>query len=209
MNCETDFVARNDNFVDLLSLVTHSALNHRKTIIKQNQLINTLESTSTHFREVLLTHDLRELETPQGKVDDLVAKTIGKLGENIKLTRAITMTTEPNNVIGSHVHGAFVMHSEGLSLGKFGAIVVLKQMRSDIDNEKLSVLSKNMAKHVLGMNPRVISSNEIRESDGELSDVLLEQDYLLDSSKTVGKLVHDEGLGVVDFVRYECGEKQT
>lgn len=210
MNCETDFVARNDNFVDLVTMVTHSALDHRKAVVKQNQQVNMFGNTSTHLREVLLTHDLRNLDTPKGKVDDLVVKTIGKLGENIKLTRAITMTTEETNVIGSYIHGSFAKPKGGLSLGKFGAVVVVKAIQDNIGNDKLSAISSDLAKHVVGMNPKVISSSERKagdSQDSENSDVLLEQNYLMDSSKTVGEMLDVEGLTVVDFVRYECGEK--
>jgi len=185
-------------------MVTSSALDQRRAIIQQNQKINTFGNTSIHLREVLLTHDLSDLATPKGKVDDLVANTIGKLGENIKLERAITVTTESTNMIGSHVHGSFVKHVDKVSLGKYGAVVVVKPLRDDIPKDRLSMLSNNLAKHVVGMNPKMIAQND---NITEGSDVLLEQDYLLDNSKTVGELLDMEGLKVVDFVRYECGGK--
>lgn len=44
-------------------------------------------------------------------------------------------------------------------------------------------------------------SNSNIEEDG-----MLEQDFLLDPSMTVGQVATDYGIDVLDFVRYECGE---
>lgn len=37
-------------------------------------------------------------------------------------------------------------------------------------------------------------------------DGMLEQDFLLDPSCTVGQVASDYGIDILDFVRYECGE---
>lgn len=207
VNCETDFVARNDLFIDLVTMVTHAALGHRKAVVEQNQKLNMFGNTSVHLREVLLTHDLRDLKTKNGTLEELVAKTIGKLGENIKLGRAITMTTESDNVFGKYVHGPFVKNIDNCSVGKFGAIVAVKPLRTDVNNEHISALSSKLAQHIVGMNPKVISESTTGKSNESLdeSDVLVDQEYLLDGSVTVGELLKRESIEVVDFVRYECG----
>ncbi|XP_031563111.1 elongation factor Ts, mitochondrial-like [Actinia tenebrosa] len=207
VNCETDFVARSDMFVDLITMVTHAAVGHRKAVVEQNRKLNMFGDSSVHLREVLLTHDLRDLKTKNGTLEELVAKTIGKLGENIKLGRAITMTTESDNVFGSYVHGPFVKNINNCSVGKFGAIVALKPLRTDVNNEQISALSSRLAQHIVGMNPKVISKSATdKPNEGfDESDVLVEQEYLLDGSLTVGELLEREGVKVVDFVRYECG----
>lgn len=43
--------------------------------------------------------------------------------------------------------------------------------------------------------------NNKNEEDG-----MLEQDFLLDPSLTVGQVANDYGIDILDFVRYECGE---
>lgn len=47
--------------------------------------------------------------------------------------------------------------------------------------------------------------DEKLQSDVE-KDSMLEQDFLLDPSITVGQVVTDYGIDVIDFVRYECGQ---
>lgn len=42
--------------------------------------------------------------------------------------------------------------------------------------------------------------------DSKIEDGMLEQDFLLDPSVTVGQVATDYGIDVLDFVRFECGE---
>lgn len=44
------------------------------------------------------------------------------------------------------------------------------------------------------------------KSDSEIEDGMLEQNFLLDPSVTVGQIATDYGIDVLDFVRFECGE---
>ena len=183
----------------------------RKRIVDQNQKINAFGSQLEHLREVVPEHKLRNEELQNGSgatVGESVAKTIGKLGENIKITKVVTMTTEVNNVIGSYVHGPFVTSSEGCSMGRFGGMVALKPKKGEANVDSILNLANKLAQHVVGMNPKVIaqdgSGHEAAEK-GDTSDVLLEQEYLLDDSMAVKDLLNREEVEVVDFVRYECG----
>lgn len=211
VNCETDFVARNELFVDLVSKVANAAMVKRKKIVNQNQKINALAGELEHLREVIPEHKLRNEIICDGEgetVAETVARTIGKLGENIKINKVVTMTTEVSNVIGNYAHGPFVTSLSGCSLGRYGGIVALKPKQGDANLESVLHLANRLAQHVVGMNPRVISedvSENEAAKDGEVTDVLLEQEYLLDDSVIVKDLLNREGVEVIDFVRYECG----
>ena len=211
VNCETDFVARNELFVDLVSKVANAAMVKRKKIVDQNQKINALAGELEHLREVIPEHKLRNelIHNSEGEtVAESVARTIGKLGENIKINKVVTMTTEVSNVIGSYVHGPFVTSLRGCSLGRYGGMVTLKPKQGDANLESVVHLANRMAQHVVGMNPRVISENVSANDaakDGEVNEVLLEQEYLLDDKVIVRDLLNREGVDVIDFVRYECG----
>lgn len=75
--------------------------------------------------------------------------------------------------------------------------------------------------HKLNKSPEVVPDITYNENDDSLLDTnidenklqsevenhnMLEQDFLLDPSITVGQVVTDYGIDVIDFVRYECGE---
>lgn len=52
-----------------------------------------------------------------------------------------------------------------------------------------------------------INSLDDKKSASEVEeDGMLEQDFLLDPSCTVGQVATDYGIDILDFVRYECGE---
>ena len=211
VNCETDFVARNELFVDLVSKVANTAMAKRKEIVDQNQKINIFAGELEHLREVIPEHKLRneKIQDSDGEtVAETVARTIGKLGENIKINKVVTMTTEVSNVIGSYAHGPFVKSIAGCSLGKYGGMVALRPREGGAGLESTQQLANKVAQHVVGMNPKVIAQDGSENEgvrDGEASDVLHEQEYLLDDSVAVKDLLDKEGVEVVDFVRYECG----
>ena len=210
VNCETDFVARNDLFVGLVSKVANAAMVKRKKIVKQNKQLNAFGRQLEHLREVIPEHKLRSEEIQHGNgetVADCMARTVGQLGENIKVNKVVTMTTKADNVIGHYVHGPFVTSLGMCSLGRYGSIVALKSKTEGVSVDSMLCLANGLARHVVGMNPRVIredgSPPQSSKQDG-VSDVLLEQEYLLDDSLLVGDLLNREGVEVVDFVRYEC-----
>lgn len=195
----------------MVSNIANIAVSKRKKIVDQNQKINTFGSQLEHLREVIPEHKLRneKIQNSNGEtVGDSVTRTIGKLGENIKINKVVTMTTEEANVIGKYVHGSFVTSSGGCFLGRYGGIVVIKPKHDEVKLDSMFSLANKLAQHVVGMNPAVISEHDREDKEaekGDSSDVLLEQDYLLDEKMTVKDLVEKEQVEVVDFVRYECG----
>lgn len=53
----------------------------------------------------------------------------------------------------------------------------------------------------------LMESLDENKSDSKVEeDGMLEQDFLLDPSVTVGQVAIDYGIDILDFVRYECGE---
>ena len=87
--------------------------------------------------------------------------------------------------------------------------MALRPKDSTTSLNSVKQLANKVAQHVVGMNPKVIAQDGSGKNDsaldGETSDVLLEQEYLLDDSLTVKDFLEKEGVEVVDFVRYECG----
>ena len=46
----------------------------------------------------------------------------------------------------------------------------------------------------------------LSEKEDEVETEMLKQEYLLDPTMTVGDLVRQENLEIIDFARFECGE---
>ena len=84
LNCETDFVARNKEFLSLLQTVTDLNLT----------AANSSEFDGEFYMKDLEKADLDQLKQPNGNnLADLIALNIGKIGENISLKRAVHFKT--------------------------------------------------------------------------------------------------------------------
>ena len=106
-------------------------------------------------------------------------------------------------------------------MGKYGSIVDMVQTDgADKPTTKLQDLGGQLCQHIVGMNPKTLGQ---ASDDGDIKvdkvdagleakeeveeDVLLKQDFLLDSSMTVGQLLCLNGAKVNGFVRFACGEE--
>lgn len=203
VSCETDFVAKNDLFRQLVSSAAYSSLNFRKEVILQNQKISSNKDEVTHLREILLQHELARLpiNKTENSLHDKVVEVIGKVGENIKLKRAVAIATSIDNIVGTAVHGNFSGNYYGCLMGVFASVVILKPSNQE-NRDEIQKLSSKLAQHVIGMDPKAIDI----EVDIDESDCLLHQEYLLDSKIVVGDLVKAYKCEIVDFIRYSVNE---
>ncbi|KAF6122343.1 Ts translation elongation factor, mitochondrial [Phyllostomus discolor] len=197
VNCETDFVSRNLKFQQLVQQVALGTMLHCQSL--KDQL-------STYSKGFLNSSELSELPAGperEGSLKDQLALAIGKLGENMILKRAAWVKVPTGFYVGSYVHGA--THSPSLHnlvLGKYGALVVCETSECKVNLEDLG---RRLGQHVVGMAPLSVGSLD-DEPGGEAETKMLSQPYLLDPSITLGQYVQPQGVSVVDFVRFECGE---
>ncbi|RUS28202.1 elongation factor TS-domain-containing protein [Jimgerdemannia flammicorona] len=224
LNCETDFVSRNDAFRTLVTQIATTAL----------FLHDLVPVTATPTRYIhplplelilsapLLPHPTSTASTsPTATVHDSILSLIGKLGENITLRRAAVMATLPNVVprgskdrvlLTSHyVHGG-----SDVATGKIGALVVMGVSEAAAGpGVDVARLGRNLARQVVGYAPRYLRVEDVpTDADGAGEDeaVLLRQGYMLGSGETVGeaveKVADEEGvkIEVLEFVRWEGGE---
>lgn len=63
----------------------------------------------------------------------------------------------------------------------------------------------------LGMNPVKLGEVGIDEPKENSDDetCMIHQEFLLDPEVTVGQVVSDIGIKMVDFIRFECGENSV
>ncbi|XP_023590294.1 elongation factor Ts, mitochondrial isoform X2 [Trichechus manatus latirostris] len=149
--------------------------------------------------------ELRAGPDREGSLKDQLALAIGNLGENMILKRAAWVKVPSGFYVGSYVHGA--MHSpslHNLMLGKYGALVICETSEQKANLEDLG---RRLGQHVVGMAPLSVGSLD-DEPGGETETKMLSQPYLLDPSITLGQYVQPQGVSVVDFVRFECGESE-
>lgn len=122
VNCESDFVSRNEEFRNLVSQLTKKVAN----ACDVRSLPPTIEVDNTKKYSI----PEQQLEAFQ----DSVLTMITKLGEKIKLRRAVLFqnpsigTTDPVKFVGyAHAVGGQPNHLEGVHIGKYGTLVAFKE----------------------------------------------------------------------------------
>ena len=192
VNSETDFVARDENFLGFVGAVVDKALSQRITEV-----------------EALAADD----------IEDQRQALVQKIGENISVRRVVTHAVE-GGVIGGYVHGnnriAVLVSLKGGSeeLARDVAMhvaAVNPQVVSPADMPE-EVVAKEREIYVAqaadsGKPAEIVEKmvhGRVRKFLSENS--LTEQAFVKDPDQTVGKLVAAAGAEVVRFTRYEVGE---
>ncbi|XP_068576289.1 elongation factor Ts, mitochondrial [Cebidichthys violaceus] len=192
VNCETDFVARNEKFQQLVKDVAFATLAHHQK--------KTLSKTG-YVKSVLAGEELNKLGLDEGaSLSDRVAVTIGRLGENMSVRRAVTVDVPAEWHIGSYVHGGVRGQTE-VAMGRYGALVVFQVG----EKGEWEVLGRKLGQHIVGEAP-VSLGNMDDLPCGESETRLLPQTFLGDPSRTVAQFLRGQQARVLDFVRFQCGE---
>ncbi|XP_064354515.1 elongation factor Ts, mitochondrial isoform X2 [Dromaius novaehollandiae] len=201
VNCETDFVARNAKFQQLVQQVALGTMFHCRS---------SAERPTSYTKHFLKPDELSQLRTGPGGalLSDQVALAIGKLGENMTLRRAACLAVPEDCYIAAYVHGslpASAAPAATVAMGKYGTLVACRPAEP-CPAAGLRDVGRKLAQHVVGMAPRSVGSPE-DEPGGETETRMLAQSFLLDPSVTLGQYLQPRRLAVLDFVRFECGEE--
>lgn len=146
INSETDFVARNEAFQDLVRGVAEVAL----------ETDGSLETVSAQTYPVT------------GKsVVDSITDAVATIGENMNLRRTAKLS------VGQGVVATYVHNSVADGLGKLGVLVALD---SSGDAQALSAIGKQVAMHVAATNPLALTSADVdADLAGRERAILIEQ----------------------------------
>ena len=131
VNSETDFVARNETFQDLVRQITLLALTAGGDLAKLNAMPYPGKPHSVE-------HHLKEM--------------IATIGENMSLRRAAALSVK-EGVVASYTHNKVV---DGL--GKIGVIVAVESKGKP---EKLNEIGRQIALHIAAANPQAVSADEL------------------------------------------------
>ncbi|WP_029620804.1 translation elongation factor Ts [Pseudorhizobium marinum] len=146
VNSETDFVARNDAFQDLVRGIAQVALSTDGSV--------DAVSAATY--------------PASGKsVTDTIKDSIATIGENISLRRSALLSVD-DGVVATYVHNAVADN-----LGKLGVLVALK---STGNKDALAVIGRQVAMHIAATAPLAIRADEVDAAVAERErNVFIEQ----------------------------------
>jgi elongation factor Ts len=214
INSETDFVARNDKFQDLVKAVAGVALASNGDYAKTSAAKFPGSSQS---------------------VKERVVEAVATIGENIQFRRSAGLSVK-QGIVASYVHNA--------AKPDLGKIAVLVAVESSAPADKLAGVGKQVAMHVAAANPQAVTPDaldkvlvareravfeeqsrasgkppeiiakmvegRLRKFYGEV--VLMEQLSVMDNETKISKVIEDAGkaagapVKVTGFVRYALGE---
>ncbi|MFZ4700973.1 MAG: translation elongation factor Ts [Candidatus Methylumidiphilus sp.] len=214
INCETDFVAKNDDFIAFADAVAQALLASDASTLDEALALNLAQDAGGEWvgGNASIEENRREL--------------IAKLGENINVRR-FERYTSANGVIASYLHGTRIgvlveIIGGDVTLGKDIAMhvaasrpvcvdetgvspdliakereIALAQIEAE-ENEKPEDKRKPAA-----LIPKIVEG-KINKFLGEIT--LLGQPFVKDDKQTVGALLKSKGASVPRFARLEVGE---
>ena len=208
VNSETDFVARNDKFQDMVRDIAQVAL-----------------AENGDLEKVLAA----SYPGSDKSVEEYVKEMVGTIGENMNVRRAAALS------VGKGVVASYIHNSIADGLGKIGVLVALE---SDGDREALLEIGKQLAMHIAATAPLALTRDDLdpeivekekavlmeqaRESgkpeniiekmvNGRINKfysevVLMAQSFVIDPDLTVEKLLQQHGASVNSYTRLAVGE---
>ena len=208
VNCETDFVAKNQEFVDFVNSIA-------KLIVEKE--LNDLE-------------ELNETDFGGLKVKEALSTLIAKIGENMAIRRFERFNAE-DGVIVSYIHGggrigtlvqleSSVVNDTLIELGKDIAMQVaamnpLYINTSDVPNDFIEKEKEILRAQAIneGKKPEIVDRVIEGRLKKRLEEIcLMDQLFVKDSDKTVAKLLNEKSkeigsdIKIARFARYEKGE---
>jgi elongation factor Ts len=187
VNCETDFAARDENFVAFVQAVTDKAFDNGVTEVAALELESEREALVQKIGENI---SIRRVESfTEGTVTDYVHGN-GKIGVLIALEGG-------NEELGKDV----AMHIAAMN----PTVVNPEDAPADVVAKEREIYTAQAQDS--GKPPEIIEKmidGRIRKYLAEIS--LVEQPFVKDGDTKVGALLKKEGASVKGFVRYEVGE---
>ena len=198
VNCETDFVARNEEFKTLINTIANTLLNND---------VDTMEEAN-------------KLVVDNETIEEKVVAFTAKIGEKISFRRFEKLTKTESQEFGIYSHMG----------GKITSVVVLEGKNPEVAKDiamhvaamNPSYLTSNdIPEDVLNKEREIIKEQSMNEGKpAEIAEkmvegrirkffkevCLVEQEFIKDSSLSVGNYAKNNNCSIVKMVRYQVGE---
>lgn len=198
INCETDFVAKNEKFQNFIKEVA-------ETILKSNAKTN---------------EEALALPCSEGTLEEYVTNMTATIGEKISFRRFTLVEKNDSQNFGAYIHmggkisvlslveGASEQVAKDVSMHAAAMrpeYVTRDQVPTEqVENEKKILTEQAIAE---GKPANIAEKMVMGRINKYYKDICLEeQEFVKDNSVTVGKYVSNNGGKIIDVIRYEVGE---
>ena len=198
VNSETDFVAKNNDFKELVDKIGKSLLN----------------------ADVKTMEEALEVSTDEGKISDLLVSATAKIGEKLSFRRFERVTKNDNEVFGSYLHMGgkiavlTVVENVSVEVAKDVSMQAAAMRPKYVTIEQVDPKELEHEKSVLkeqAMNEGKPAEIAEKMVEGRLKKFykevcLEEQPFIKDGDISVATYVKNNGGKISNMVRYEVGE---
>ena len=198
VNSETDFVSKNEEFVNMINVIG-------KSLLKSDA--KTLEEAS-------------EVETENGKVKDYIVAMVAKIGEKLSLRRFEIVTKKDDETFGAYLHmggkiaALTVLKGASEEVAKDVAMqaAAMRPLYLNIAEVPESVIeNERKVQKELAMNEGKPADIAEKMVEGRIKKFykeicLVEQPFIKDGDLSVAKYVENNKGEVLKMIRYEVGE---
>lgn len=231
VNCESDFVARTEDFQALAAdIAAHIAETKPKAV----RVEDVTEQERANFKAHEVLYEQKFTKDQNTTIADLVKSKIAKLGENINVSRFVVYEVNPTGVVGSYVHTG----------SQIGVLLELHAPDQVTGKDEFKTLLRDVAMQVAAANPQCVSRDQVAPEvlnkekeihrdrarnegkpekmldkivEGRLSKFyeevcLLEQPFIRENTISVAELLKTASgklggdIKVARFVRYKVGD---
>jgi elongation factor Ts len=232
VNCESDFVARTEDFQALTADVAAHIAETKPKVVRLEEVT---EAERANFREQQALYEQRFAKDQNTTVGELVKTKIAKLGENITVSRFVVFEVKGKGVAGNYVHTG----------GQIGVLLEVNTTSDEITQKpEFNILVRDIAMQIAAAAPQYVSKEDVAKEvlekerdiqrerarsegkpekmldkivDGRMSKFyeevcLLEQPFIRENTMSVGDLIRTAGaklgdkIKVARFGRYKVGD---
>ena len=198
INCETDFVAKNEKFQNFIKEVA-------ETILKSDAKTN---------------EEALKLPCSEGTLEDYVTTMTATIGEKISFRRFSLVEKKDNEKFGAYIHMGGRISVLSLIEGTSEDVAKDVSMHAAAMRPEY-VTRDQVPTDQVEKEKKILTEEAIREGKpAEIAEKMVmgrinkyykeicleEQEFVKDNSVTVGKFVSNNGGKIIDVIRYEVGE---
>ncbi|EPS71162.1 hypothetical protein M569_03593, partial [Genlisea aurea] len=172
LNCETDFVARNEIFQYLALSLAKSAL-----LLEGTKNDNALTHfMAEHLEDLRLSFNHPKL-TGEKTLQNAIAEVAAMMGENVKLGGGFAISAPSHGVLSTYLHA-----SPQPGLGRIAGVVSLDVEDSSAPLDSVRTVGSQLAMHVVAAKPLFLAKEDVN------SDALgNEEEILRSQAESTGK----------------------
>lgn len=198
INAETDFVAKNQEFINMVDKIGNA-------ILKNN--VNTLE-------------EALNLDVEGNTVNEIIINETATIGEKLSLRRFETITKNEDEIFGSYLHmggkiaSLIIIKGNDETVAKDVAMQSAAMKPEYVNREEVPAETIEHEKNILteqaiteGKKPEFVDKIITGRLDKFFEEIcLIEQKFVKDSDLTVKAYLDQKNSEVTKMIRYEVGE---